>query len=122
MGGIHSCSHSGIYHGLQQPLTVWYVPDLVGNILALCDVRRLCRITLDTATEAVFLVHLPNGTVLHFVEHTNGLYLLLPSANPPTKPTCNSYSCVSTVADNRAIFTHRYNSHQKWLRIDGDMS
>ena len=57
--------------------------------------------------EAVFLVHLPDGTILHFVEHTNGLYLLLPSANPPTKTTCNSYSCVSTVADNRAVFTCR---------------
>ena len=106
-GGIHSCSHGGIYHSLQQPLAVWYAPDLVGNILTLCDVCRLCRITLDTATEAVFLVHLPNGTVLRFVEHTNGLYLLLPSANPPIKTTCSSYSCVSTIADNRAIFTHR---------------
>ena len=69
--------------------------------------RRLCWITLDTATEAVFLVHLSNGTALCFVEHTNGLYSLLPSANPPTKTTCNNYSCVSTVADNRAIFTRR---------------
>ena len=86
-GGIHSCSQGGIYHGLQQPLAVWYAPDSVGNILALCDVCRLCQITLDTAIEAVFLVHLSNGTALSFVEHTNGLYLLLHSANPPSKTT-----------------------------------
>ena len=37
-GGPHSCGYGGIYHGLQQPLPVWYAPDSVGNILALCDV------------------------------------------------------------------------------------
>ena len=62
---------------------------------------------LDTATEAVFLVHLPDTTVLHFVEHTNGLYLLLPSASRTTKFPAHSYSCVSTIAANRAVFTHQ---------------
>ena len=37
-GGLHSCNQGGIYHGLQQPLLVWYAPDSVGNILALRDV------------------------------------------------------------------------------------
>ena len=40
-GGLHSCDYGGVYHGLQQPLSVWYAPDSVGNILALCDIRRL---------------------------------------------------------------------------------
>ena len=106
-GGVHSCGYGGIYHGLQQPLLVWHAPDSVGNILALCDVRRRCRITLDTAVEATILVHLQDGTVLRFVEHTNGLYLLLPSTNPSTKSPCHNYSCVSTVAENRAVFTRR---------------
>ena len=106
-GGPHSYGYSGIYHGLQQPLPIWYTPDSVGNILALCDVRRLCCIMLDTATEAVFLVHLLDTTVLCFVEHTNGLYLLLPSTNRITKFPAHSYSCVSTAADNCAVFTHQ---------------
>ena len=106
-GGVHSCGYGGIYHRLQQPLSVWYAPDSVGNILALCDVRRLCCITLDTATEAAFLVHLPDDTVLQFVEHMNSLYLLLPSANLPTKSPCHRYSCVSTVRENHAVFTRR---------------
>ena len=38
-GGLHSCGYSSIYHGLQQPLSVWHAPDSVGNILALCDIR-----------------------------------------------------------------------------------
>ena len=54
-----------------------------------------------------FLVHLPDTTVLRFVEHTNGLFLLLPSVNHTTKLPAHSYSCVSTVADNRAVFTRQ---------------
>ena len=106
-GGLHSCDQGGIYHGLQQPLLVWYAPDSVGNILALRDVRRLCRVTLDTAVEAVLIVHLLDNTVLRFVEHLDGLYLLVPSVNPTTNFPNYSYSCVSTVADNRAVFTRR---------------
>ena len=104
-GGLHSCGHGGIYHGLQQPLSIWHAPDSVGNILALCDVRRLCRITLDTAPEAAFLVHLPDTTVLCFVEHTNRLYLLSPSINHTNKLPTHSFSCVTTIVDNRAVFT-----------------
>ena len=106
-GGTHSCDHGGIYHGLQQPLLVWYAPDSVGDILALRDIRWLCRVTLDTAVEAVLFVHLPDNTVLRFAEHLDGLYLLVPSVNPTTNPPNYSYSCVSTVADNRAVFTRR---------------
>ena len=106
-GGLHSCDYGGTFHGLQQPLPVWYAPDSVGNFLALCDVQWLCHVMLDTATEAAFLVHLPDNSVLRFVEHTNGLYLLVPSVNPTTKLPIHSYSCVSTVADNRAVFTRR---------------
>ena len=106
-GGPHLCNYGGIFHGLQQPLPVWYAPDSVGNILALCDVRRLCRVTLDTATEVAFLMHLPNNAVLRFIEHDNGLYLLVPSVNPTTKLPIYSYSCVSTVVDNCAVFTRR---------------
>ena len=63
--------------------------------------------TLDTAVEAVLVVHLPDNTVLRFVEHLDGLYLLVPSVNPTTNSPNYSYSCVSTVADNRAAFTRR---------------
>ena len=108
MAGPHLCDFGGIFHGLQQPLSVWYAPDSVGNILALCDVRQLCRVLLDTATEAAFLVHLPNNMRCYvLLNMTNGLYLLVPSVNPTTKLPIYSYSCVSTVADNCAVFTHR---------------
>ena len=106
-GGLHSCDYGGVYHGLQQPLPVWYAPGSVGNILALCDICRLCRVTMDTAAQAAFLVHLPDDTVLSFVEHTNGLYLLSPSTNHSNRVPTPSYSCVTTVADNRGAFTRQ---------------
>ena len=106
-GGLHSCDYRGIYHGLQQPLPVWHAPDSVGNILALCDVRRLCCVMMDTAVQAAFLVHLPDDTVLSFVEHTNGLYLLSPSTNHSNRVPTPSYSCVTTIADNCGVFTRR---------------
>ena len=43
--------------------------------------------------------------MLRFVEHTNGLYLFVSSVNPTTKLPISSYSCVSTVVDNHAVFT-----------------
>ena len=106
-GGLHSCDYRGVYHGLQQPLSVWYATDSVGNILALCDVCRLCRVTMDMAAQAAFLVHLPDDTVLSFVEHTNGLYLLSPSTNHSNRVPTPSYSCVTTVVDNHGAFTCR---------------
>ena len=106
-GGLHSCDYGGIYHGLQQPLPVWYAPDSVGNILALCDVRRLCRVMMDTAAQAAFLVHLPDDTVLCFVEHTNGLYLLSPSTNHSNRIPTPNYSCLTTVVDNHGVFTRQ---------------
>ena len=62
---------------------------------------------MDTATQAAFLVHLPDDTVLSFVEHTNRLYLLSPSTNHSNRVPTPSYSCVTTVADNRGAFTRR---------------
>ena len=61
--------------------------------------------TLDTAVEAVLVVHLPDSSFLRYVEHLEGLYLLVPSVNPATNPPNYSYLCVSTVADNHAVFT-----------------
>ena len=45
--------------------------------------------------------------MLCFVDNTDGLYLLLPSNYRTTKFPAHSYSCVSTVVDNRAVFTRR---------------
>ena len=105
-GGHHSATHTGEYHGLGAPLTVWFNNQSLANILALCDVRRRVQVTLDTAQELAFLVHIPDGPPLRFVEHDTGLYIYLPDSNDVKIPV-NAYSHLQTVAQNRQAFTRR---------------
>lgn len=58
---------------------VWYNPDSMMNILALSDVTRKLRITMDTATECcidVYFHHKNDHKVLKFKEMEHGLFLL----------------------------------------------
>ena len=105
-GGHHSATQIGEYHGLGDPLTMWFNPKSLANILALCDVRRHVQVTLDTAQELAFLVHLPDGPPLRFVEHDTGLYIYLPDHNDVKIPV-TAYSYLQTVAANRQHFTRR---------------
>ena len=80
---------------------VWYNPDSLANILSLAAVRKLCRVTMDTAVEAAILVHRTNGRTMKFQEFSSGLYF-----HDPTTAGLD-YSFVSTVAANKACFTPR---------------
>ena len=104
-GGHHSATQVGEYHGLGNPLTVWFNPKSLANILVLCDVRRHVQVTLDTAQELAFLVHLPDGPPLCFVEHDTGLYIYLPDHD--VKIPVTAYSYLQTVAANRQQFTRQ---------------
>ena len=48
--------------------TVWYSLNslLVANILSVADVRKRCRITMDSKKEAAILVHHSEGSVMKF--------------------------------------------------------
>lgn len=50
-------------------------PRSIAKILSLKEVRRVCRVTLDSDQENAFLVHRLDGTIMRFVEHECGLYL-----------------------------------------------
>lgn len=56
--------------------TVWYNPGSLANILSLAEVRRVCRITMDTDVEAAITVHKKDGTTMKFVEYLNGFVFL----------------------------------------------
>mmetsp|Transcript_14743 Transcript_14743/g.21055 ORF Transcript_14743/g.21055 Transcript_14743/m.21055 type:complete len:154 (-) Transcript_14743:15-476(-) len=56
--------------------SVWFNPDSRLNILSFADVRKKYQITMDTAVEAAFFVHLNNKEVWKFEESSEGLYLL----------------------------------------------
>jgi hypothetical protein len=96
---------------------VWYNPESIANVLSLAQVRRLRRVTLDTAVSPTFQVHSLDGTnTTDFVEHESGLYLHDASKTRNTdKVNLNnhssaaviSYSCLQTVANNKSNFTLR---------------
>jgi hypothetical protein len=54
---------------------VWYNRDSIANILSLADVRKVCRVTMDSSTDASINVHRLDGTVMKFSEHPSGLYV-----------------------------------------------
>ena len=89
--------------------TVWYNPQSIANILSLAAVRKVCRVTMDTAVEAALCVHRVDGTIMKFVEFSTGLYYFDPSQQQhiTTNTTVTGYSFVTTVAGNKSRFHRR---------------
>ena len=55
-GGYQDSQNVGDVPGM---FPVWYNPDSVLNILALCDVAKKFRVTMDTDVDNIIRVHLP---------------------------------------------------------------
>jgi Zinc knuckle len=85
--------------------TVWYNPDSLANILSLAEVRKVCRVTMDTDHEPTMFVHYKNGTIMKFVEYNSGLYY------HDTSQEEHNFTFVSTVSDNKRRFTDREIAH-----------
>jgi hypothetical protein len=83
---------------------VWYNKGSLANILSLAAVRKICRITMDTLTEAAIVVHKHNGEKMKFTESKNGLYYYNAKA---TKDTSKHYSFINSVSDNKSLYTRR---------------
>ena len=45
---------------------VWYNSESLANILSLSDVRKVCRVTMDTGKESALCVHRLDGSVMKF--------------------------------------------------------
>jgi hypothetical protein len=88
---------------------VWYNPDSVANILSLAEVRRICRVTMDTAQEPAFHVHKANGTgTTVFYKHLSKLYLHDASVGMNnSSANVTGYVCLQTIAENKEKFTKR---------------
>jgi hypothetical protein len=86
---------------------VWFNEESIANILSLADVRKVCRVTMDTSEEPALCIHRLDGTIMKFVEHLSGLYVFDPSAKSTTNNTVSAYTLLSTVAGNKALFTRR---------------
>ena len=82
--------------------TVWFNPDSIANILSLAAVRRVCRVTMDSAGDASFLVHRTDKPPLVFHEVNSGLYV-----HDTAAPSAVPLTFVSTVSANAASFSPR---------------
>lgn len=78
---------------------VWYNPDSLMNILALSDVRKHFRVTMDTNLDSAIHVHMDDGRVLPFKEVDSGLYLLESNLN---KENVYAYTGLNLVEQNKA--------------------
>ena len=57
---------------------VWYNRESIANILSLADVRKVCRVTMDSLYNPALQVHHLDGTIMKFVEHESLLTNPLP--------------------------------------------
>ena len=87
---------------------VWYNPRSIANILSLADIRKVCRVTLNTSSdEPALCVHRLDGSVIKFVEHDSGLYIYDSAARERTSESVTAYTMVSTVAAQKKLFSRR---------------
>jgi hypothetical protein len=94
---------------------VWYNPDSVANILSLAEVRRVCRITMDTQITPTITVHKLDGSQMIFVEQPDGLYAFDTRISPsnqgahdtPSNSSPPPFSLLQTVKENKSWFTRR---------------
>jgi hypothetical protein len=89
---------------------VWFNTKSLANILPMAEVRKVCRITMDTSVEALMDVRRRDGSIMKFREYKSGLYYYdtgQPTApdNHSSSPTNNLF--LNTVAANKATYTRR---------------
>jgi Zinc knuckle len=101
-GGFQDSTMVGDFPNLGE---VWYNRDSIANILSLAAVRKVCRVTMDTAVFSSMFVHRLDGSIMEFIEQPSGLYVFKPSNNSNVKVT--AYTMVSTVAGQKKLFTNR---------------
>jgi hypothetical protein len=101
-GGYQDSTLIGDFPNLGE---VWYNSQSIANILSVADVRKVCRVTMDTSVASAILVHRLDGSIMTFVEHASGLYVC--NVNNDTSSTVNAYTMVSTVAEQKKLFSQR---------------
>ena len=100
-GGHQDSSLVGDFPNLGE---VWYNSESMANILSLAEVRKVCRVTMDSSSEPAMIVHRLDGSMMKFVEHASGLYIY--KCNTTNAPVAG-YTMVSTVAEQKKLFTKR---------------
>jgi Zinc knuckle len=104
-GGQQTSTHIADFRNLG---VVWYNDQSIANILSLSEVRKVCRVTMDTSVEAAMIIHRKDGSTMKFMEHLDGLYYYETDVNPPPTPVgIPAHTFVNTVSNNKSIFVTR---------------
>jgi hypothetical protein len=103
-GGTQVSSHIGDVPNFGP---VWFNPESLANILSLAAVRKVCRVTMDSAVSPSFHVHKRDGTIMTFSEFSSGLYFHDTAKTPLTNSNINAYTLLNTVSRNKSLFTRR---------------
>jgi Zinc knuckle len=102
-GGEQTSTHIADFKNLG---VVWYNEQSIANILSFSEVRKKCRVTMDTSLEPAMFIHRADGSTMKFTEHSDGLFYYdtcLPSANVSLK----KFTFVETVSQNKSVFVAR---------------
>ncbi len=90
---------------------VWYNPESIANILSLAQVRKVLRVSMDTAFEPCLLIHKEDGSVLKFRESESGLYYYDTSSSNDNSTSellhHANYSFIQTVDEQKSRFHRR---------------
>ena len=89
--------------------TVYVNSESLMNILAMSDVRKRLRVTMNTDVEDAIFVHVAKDKVLKFKELRSGLYVWSPESNilNVNKKQVSPYSFLTLVEANKSSFTRR---------------
>jgi hypothetical protein len=100
-GGYQDSDMVGDFPNLGQ---VWYNKASIANILSLADVRKICRVRMDSSKDPALCVHRLDGSIMRFAEHPSGLYVYNTNEN---SESVGDYTMVSTVAAQKKLFSLR---------------
>jgi hypothetical protein len=94
----------------------WFNDNLITNIIALCNISKMFRVTMDTNKEKALLVHMP-GKILRFREMKCGLYAMNPKDPDHQFDIEGQAQMVQTLTDNLKFLSPRqqkraYRAHQ----------
>jgi hypothetical protein len=86
---------------------VWFNTNSLANILSMANVRKVCRITMDTSLEAAMTVHRQDGSHMKFTEYKSGLYYFDTATVTKLTSPSQDYLFLNTVATNKGAYTRR---------------
>lgn len=84
---------------------VWFNENSLANIISLEEIRKHCRVTIDTYVEPAIIVHRKNGSEMNFIQFDTRLYYfdMVDSKNNDANFDVKNYCFAETVANNKTM-------------------